>query len=113
MTFGWVVVRIKNGNVYIKCLQLCWPTNVSFLCMRMCFPSVSLHFVLVLFVNLKSKTQKEKFPWEGVEPNYSPSFAPDSPMKTWEVPGPPSTFISSSVTQGLHQGVSSKPSLAA
>lgn len=42
------------------------------------FPSVSLHFVLVLFVNVKNKTQKEEFPWEGVEPNYSPSFAPDS-----------------------------------
>ena len=69
-----------DEKVYIKCLQLCWPTHATFLCACICFPSVSLHFVLVLFVKFKKiiKHKDRNSHGRRLSPTIVLGFVPDS-----------------------------------
>lgn len=53
MIFCRIVVGIKWECLYKMPATVLAHTCEFFLCVCICFPSVSLHFVLLLFVNLK------------------------------------------------------------
>ena len=99
MIFCRVVMGIK-WECLCKMPTTYWPTNMSFLCACMCFPSASLHFHSGFVCKFKKIIIKHK-----KRNSHGRRLSPATVLVTHhEDPGspcPPSAFISSSVTLGL------------